>query len=219
MRETRVPSANAVLKTLEQDFNENSTLNHAASVEDKKFLKTLDEGLTHVDGTSYMPLPFRTIPTGVSGLATSKRRFRQVESKLTTDPDHSERYHEFMNDIINRGDAELVPEAELDNQNCWYLPHFRVYHPKKPQKLRVGFDCSSRERGVSLNDHLLPRPDQLNSLVGVVLRFRKEKVALLCDIGRVFHLFKVRSPHTDFLRFLWFRPVRKKTLLTDPTPV
>ncbi len=60
-------------------------------------------------------------------------------------------------------------------------------------------------RGISLNDVLLTGPDLNNSLVGVPLCFRKERVAILVDIQQMFHCFLVCDDHRNFLRFLWHK--------------
>ena len=75
------------------------------------------------------------------------------------------------NDMIKKGYAEKVSEKSLwmDANNAWYIPHPGVYHPMKPEKIRVVFDCSAKFRGTSLNDQLLQGPDLTNSLVGVPL--------------------------------------------------
>ena len=36
------------------------------------------------------------------------------------------------------------------------------------------------------------------------MRFRKEKVAVMCDVEQMFHSFYVDPAHRDFLHFLWF---------------
>ena len=46
-----------------------------------------------------------------------------------------------------------------------------VVNPKKPEKLRVVFDCAAKYKGRSLNEELLQGPDLNNTLVGVLLRF------------------------------------------------
>lgn len=51
---------------------------------------------------------------------------------------------------------------------------------------------------------LLSGPDLNNSLLGVLLCFRKEVVAVTADIEQMFHSFVVRADHRNFLRFLWF---------------
>ncbi len=110
----------------------------------------------------------------------------------------------FMEDIIARGDAEKVPESEVTNQTTWYIPHHGVYHPQKPGKIRVVFDCSAKFQNTSLNEHLLTGPDLTNTLVGVLCRFRKGQVAIMCDVERMFHQFHVAPRDQDYLRFLWW---------------
>ena len=46
-------------------------------------------------------------------------------------------------------------------------------------------------------------PDFINSLCGVLCRFRKEPVAFVCDIEQLFLQFRVSS-HQDYIRFLWW---------------
>ena len=86
----------------------------------------------------------------------------------------------------------------------WYIPHHGVYHPKK-NTLRVVYDCGAVYQGTSLNSELLQGPDLTNSLVGVLLRFRREPVALMADIRSMFHQVRVSKPVIDFLRFIWWR--------------
>ena len=96
------------------------------------------------------------------------------------------------------------PPLPSEREMAWYIPHHGVYHPLKPDKLRVVFDCSAKFCGVSLNDTLLTGPDLINSLVGVLCRFRKEEVAVTCDIEKMFHQFRVPSNDRNYLRFLWW---------------
>ena len=44
-----------------------------------------------------------------------------------------------------------------------------------------------------------------NRLLGVLLRFRREEVAIMCDVEEMFHSFHVCPTHRNFLRFLWFQ--------------
>ena len=79
-----------------------------------------------------------------------------------------------------------------------------MYHPQKPDKIRVVFDCSASFDGESLNSHLLQGPDLTNKLLGVICRFRQEPVAVMCDIEQMFYQFRVSKDHRDYLRFLWW---------------
>jgi len=101
--------------------------------------------------------------------------------------------------------SEPVPDEKLNilPQDTSYISHFGVRHPKK-RKLRVIFDCSAKSNGISLNDHLLQGPDQMNQLAGVLFRLRQEKVTLMCDIEQMFHSFEVDQADRNYLHFLWF---------------
>ncbi|XP_068758112.1 uncharacterized protein [Montipora capricornis] len=85
-----------------------------------------------------------------------------------------------------------------------HSPHHGVSHPKKPDKIRVVFDCSPKFAGISLNDQLLQGPDLPNSLVGVLTRFRKEPVAFMADIEAMFYQVFVPEEQQDFLHLLWW---------------
>lgn len=78
-----------------------------------------------------------------------------------------------------------------------------MYHQKKPDKLRVVFDCSAKYKGTCLNDHLLQGPNLTNSLIGVLCRFREDPVAIMGDIEPMFHQFRVNAEDRVYLRFLW----------------
>ena len=47
-----------------------------------------------------------------------------------------------MEDMIGNGYAEKC-KIEGKEGRCWYLTHHGVYHPQKPGKIRVVFDCSA----------------------------------------------------------------------------
>ncbi|XP_048586639.1 uncharacterized protein LOC125568412 [Nematostella vectensis] len=74
----------------------------------------------------------------------------------------------------------------------------------KVKTIRVVFDSSCEFDGVSLNKVLLPGPDLMNNLIGVLMRFRKEEVAVMCGVEQMFHSFHLNPEHRNFLRFLWF---------------
>jgi len=111
-----------------------------------------------------------------------------------------------MSEIIEKRYAQKVNAEELnpDEGKLWYLPHHGVYHPRKPSSIRVIFDCSARYQGKSLNDHLLQGPDLTSKLTGVLTRFRKERVAFMADIEKMFFQVKVTKEEQDYPRFLWW---------------
>ena len=110
-----------------------------------------------------------------------------------------------MRELTEKGYAEEVQDGELatNDGKVWYIPHHGMYHPKKPDKIRVVFDCSATFLGESLNKHLLSGPDLKNGLVSVLCHFR-EPLAFMCDLEAMFHQFKVDQNHRNFQRFLWW---------------
>lgn len=92
---------------------------------------------------------------------------------------------------------------------CWLqrvlvFAYLRYLPPKKPEKCTVAFNSSEVYRGVSLNDVLLTGPDFTSSLNGRLIRFRKERVAVIYYKQQICYNFLVQGDHHDFLRFLWF---------------
>ncbi len=167
----------------------------------------MSEGIHYQDGHYEMPLPFRDKdPSLPNNKYVAQNRLKSLRRKLEKEATFRRHYSEFMQELIKNGHAEQVPASEVSAENgrLWYIPHHGVYHPQKPDKIRVVFDCSSEFQGVSLNAHLLQGPDLANRLVGVLCRFRKEPVAIMCDVEKMFYQFRVNSQHRDYLRFLWW---------------
>ncbi|XP_061908561.1 uncharacterized protein LOC133653372 isoform X2 [Entelurus aequoreus] len=178
----------------------------APSIQDKAFLKIMEEGLQKDTDKSWTaPLPFKSPrqklpnnrPHALSRLMSLVRSFERKEEM-------KEHFITFMDKIFENKHAELAPPLK-DEEECWYLPLFGVYHPRKPKQIRGVFDSSAKYKNVSLNDVLLTGPDLNNSLLGVLIRFRKEAVAFTADIEQMFYCFNVREQDRNYLRFLWFR--------------
>ena len=154
-----------------------------------------------------MPLPLKNnnveLPNNKE-LALS--RLMKLKQRLKSDTQYRKDYVDFMQENIKNGFAEKVPKEEVSDKNkhIWYIPHHGVYHKKKPGKMRVVFNCSALYQGVSLNQQLLQGTDLTNNLAGVLCRFQKERIALMCDIQAMFHQVKVDNIHRDYLRLLWW---------------
>ena len=66
------------------------------------------------------------------------------------------------------------------------------------------FDDAALHDGVSLNSQLNRGPDLTNSLLGVLLRFRKERIEFAANIQSMFLQVKVSADDVHTLRFLWW---------------
>ncbi|KAK3082605.1 hypothetical protein FSP39_000384 [Pinctada imbricata] len=199
------PCENAFAVKSDHFFNRSShDEKPGLSIEDRKFIDIMDSGFTMSDeGKWTAPLPFRyPRPTLDNNRSLAMKRALSFDKNLQFNETKAAHVVEFMTKIFERGHAEIAPEVP-PNKEIWYLPLFGVYHPKKPENVRVVFDSSAKFHGTSLNDVLLTGPDLCNSLLGILLRFRKEKVGVTVDVEQMFHNFKVNTDHRDYLRFLW----------------
>ncbi|KAI4893045.1 hypothetical protein NFI96_006436 [Prochilodus magdalenae] len=199
-----VTPADAV-RILESDFKDTNDERKRVSQEDVTFLTKLKEGIRkNAQGHYEMPLPFKQRPSLPDNRQLAMVRLNHLKRKLLKDETYKKHYVMFMNEVIERGDAEEIKDDGIEGEK-WYIPHHGVYHPKKLDKLRVVFDCSARYEGTSLNDHLLPGPDLINNLIGILIRFRQHPIALMCDIEKMFHQFHVDPSDRNYLRFLWWQ--------------
>ena len=195
-----------IIRLLSMDFHDGINQDSCYSFQDKQFMKKMNDGIhKREDGHYEMPLPLsnpgKILPNNKS---LALKRFEQLERKFSKNPAYHDDYKAFMKEIIDAGYAERVPDDEMSqNGNAWYIPHHGVYHPRKPGKIRVVFDCSSKFQGESLNSNLLQGPDLTNNLVGVLLRFRSDYIAFSCDIEKMFYQFYVNEEDRDMLRFIW----------------
>ena len=187
----------------------------APSIEDTIFLDMMDANVYRNKENSWIaPLPFRESRQRLpNNREQAVSRFTSLQRVLKRKPEMQEQYFAFMGKLFQNGHAEVAPPLK-DGEECWYLPTFGVYHPRKPNQIRVVFDSSAEHHGVSLNNVLLTGPDLNNTLIGVLLRFRKEKVAVLADIQHMFYCFEVSEEHRNYLRFLWHQDndVTKKVI-------
>lgn len=176
------------------------------SVEDNEFLEVMDKEFAKSPSGHWSgPLPFRAHrPRLPNNKQMALKRAQSLQRSLTRNPRKRDHFLLFMKDMFDRGHAELAPLLE-DGKECWYLPMFGVYHHKKKDQIRVVFDSSASFEGISLNSVLMCGPDLTNNLVGILLRFRKEPVAVMADVERMFYGFFVSEPDRDFLRFLWYK--------------
>ncbi|XP_071991443.1 uncharacterized protein [Engystomops pustulosus] len=178
----------------------------ALSFEDRLFLDIMKKEITKDESNNWIaPLPFKLQRQPFpNNRELAYRRFVSLKHNLEKKPEMRDQFFTFMEKIFENKHAEVAPTLK-DSEECWYLPIFGVYHPKKPGQIRVVFDSSAKYNGVSLNDVLLSGPDLNNRLLGVLLRFRKDSVAFTADIQQMFYCFLVKKEHRIFLRFFWYK--------------
>ncbi|GFW38567.1 DUF1758 domain-containing protein [Trichonephila clavipes] len=87
----------------------------------------------------------------------------------------------------------------------YYMPHHGVLHPNsRSTPLRTIFDAScSTSTGESLNSIFANGGVIQDDLFAILLRFRKNKIALTSDIKKMFRMVFIDESQRDLLRIVW----------------
>ena len=166
----------------------------------------LEAGTKIVNGKYEVPMLWKQIDSRLpSNHEMALRRLRSLHKRFLGNPDFFEKYKETVNTYIKESYTRKMTKEETINTSdkTWYLPDHSVFHPQKPEKVRVVFHATAKYKGKNLNKELFTGPDLPNSLVGVLLRFRNHKTALVEDVEAIFHQVRVKPSDRDALRFLW----------------
>jgi hypothetical protein len=111
------------------------------------FIQTFQKDVT---GRFIVKLPSRNdvIELGDS-YNLAKKRFLNLESKLIKNKQFQIDYGNFIREYRNLGHMENVPLIEINNPDCYYLPHHAVYkNSLNSKKIRVVFDASAKSNNV-----------------------------------------------------------------------
>ncbi|XP_043471613.1 uncharacterized protein LOC122504525 [Leptopilina heterotoma] len=159
----------------------------------KRINKGWEAGLLWKDENTRMP----------NNRTVALNRLMSIERKLDRDPEYGKRYCQQMEHLLNAGYARKLENKESESKRIWYLPHFGSVNPNKPKKIRLVFDAAVKFAETSLNGNLLSGPALVPSLIGVLIRFRRKKIAFMGDIREMFLQIKMRKDDQDAQRFLW----------------
>ena len=122
-------------------------------------------------------------------------RLRSQVNRLSRNDEHLQKYDAVIQDQLQKGIVEVVPDEDCTNTLKHYIPHHAVLTPEKiTTKLRIVFDPSAKTRNQSLNESLHRGPVILEDLCGLLLRFR------------------LQPDDRDVTWFLWLRDPSKPTL-------
>ena len=195
------------------------TVGHTYSFNEEQELKMIQENLEYDSVkqcwvTSYPWLVDPgTLPNNYgSALATLKN----TERTLSKDERWADTYLKQMEDMVERGVARKLPQKELQDWNGpkFYIFHLAVVNTRSHSTpVRIVFNSSQVCQGMSLNSCLAKGPDcYMNNMIGILLRWREEQVALVGDIRKMFHSIHLKPLEQHCHRFLW------RDLETDQEP-
>lgn len=177
----------------------------AMSVNDRTAIDLLHNQISMDNNNHYIaPLPWKQDPCQLkNNRAMAESRLQSLRNRLDKNEELKSNYCKIMMDYESKGYIQKVPFDDQHSDSKWYLPHHPVINTKK-QKVRIVYDAAAKYKGKSLNDHLYHGPDLANSLLGVLLRFRMHRIAIVTDIQEMFLQVKTNDRDSSALRFLWW---------------
>lgn len=141
-----------------------------------------------------MDSPF-ALPVELTPFANNReqalKRAKSFDLGLKRDSNKQQHALEFMQKMFDNGHAEIASPVDEKTEH-WYLPLFSIYHQKNPDSVRVVFDSAVKFHSSSLNDVLMKGTPLHNSLLGILLRFRTEAIAITVCGTNVLQLLCVR---------------------------
>ena len=109
--------------------------------------------------------------------------------------------------MVERGVARKLSEREMMDWPgaVFYISHLAVQNPKSESTpVRIVFNYSQKCEGISLNDALAKGPySYLNSLLGILLRWREGHAVVIGDIKKMFNSIEISEADQHCHRFLW----------------
>lgn len=163
-----------------------------------------------------------TIPTKpeISTLGSSRShatlRLHQLEKRLSShkNPEintkrlrQREEYNKFMEEYEQMGHMTLIPDAEITSSSSptYYIPHHFIEKPTSTTtKFRVVFDASAKTTsGSSLNEMMMIGPVVQDSLLSILIRFRKHPVAFTADIEKMYRQILINPKQRDLQRIVF----------------
>ena len=131
------------------------------------------------------------------------RRLEGTEHRLLKSPEIARTYIDCIEQYTLKGYIRKVPKEGRPTAR-WFLPHIPIVRPDRTTtKTRIVFDASARYQGVSLNDVICQGPKLQRDLFHVLLPFRKNPVALVCDIAEMYLRIEIATEDRPFHWFLW----------------
>jgi len=139
-----------------------------------------------------------------NNLPMARKRLVSTERRLMKDKEVAVAYQQVIDDYLEKKYIRRVPDDERTPECQWLLPHFPVVRPEKAtSKVRIVFDGSAPFEVKSLTTEALAGPKLQSDIFDILVKFRKEWVALVGDISQMYHQLVLFSQDRPMHRFLW----------------
>ena len=134
------------------------------------------------------------------------KKLQATKRRLVKSSEIVKAYQQQVEEMNKLKFARKLSDVEIKDYEgpVHYVSHHEVLRPeKKSTPIQIVFNSSANFKGHCLNDYWMKGPGLLNSLFGVILRFRENAVAISGDISKMYHtiLMPERDQHVHC--FLW----------------
>ena len=193
-----------------------------ASPAANKVMAKFEESTTFQKGRYEVNLPWKENQKGrlMDNKGIAEKRLHSLSRRLAGNPKLKEAYNENLSEMEKAGMIKEVSKCEKREGPIFYLPHRPVVREDSiTTKVRPVFDASAKGyNGVSLNDCLETGPNRLPNLLGLLMRFRRWKVAVTADVAKAFLQIRVHEADQNVLRFLWELGGQVREMVFDRVP-
>lgn len=178
------------------------------SIEEEREQNLINQGLTYLQDNKCFVAAYPWIrdPSCLpDNYFMARRRLECTERRLLRNPDHLEVYHKQIVDMLDRKVARILTEEEIKKYNgpYYYLCHHEVLKDSLSTPCRIVFNSSAKFMNSCLNDFWAKGAKMINNLLGVLLRFRENKIVIIGDIQKMYHSVKITIQDQHTHRFLW----------------
>ena len=116
-----------------------------------------------------------------------------------------EAYDEQIQQILDRKAAVKLSKQEMEDYQgpAQYISHHAVLKDSVSTPCRMVTNSSFANGGTSLNLCLAAGPNSLNSMLGVILRFRCREIGLQYDLSKAYNSMRTGLKERHLRRFVW----------------
>ena len=170
------------------------------SPEDKVALKMVEQSIKHYDQQYEVAIPWEKHPGNclLNNYSHAEKRLHHIEHQLSKKPEVCKT--ETTNQYLTKGYIRQIDTKKEGN----FLAHFPIVRTDKDTtKTRIVFDASAKKDEISVNGLIHAGPRIQNNLFDVLIWFRRNTVAVVCDISEMCLQIKLRPDDGKHLQFLW----------------
>ena len=177
------------------------------TLQQERELAMIENGLELKDGKWIAHYPWKRDPHELpNNYSAALAMLKSTEKRLKKNESHAALYNEQIEDMLQRGVARKLTEYELKAYAgpVFYVSHHDVMKPESiSTPCRIVFNSSAKFLNHTLNDYWVKGPDLLNNMLGILLRFRENKVAVAGDVRKMYHSVNISEVDQHTHRFLW----------------